>query len=159
MSDCPICFEVIGDKNCVVTECGHSFHTKCLMQNVAFNGFGCPYCREAMATEVEEEEEEEEEEDDDHALRGMRMFYNRVNGDPHDEEDLEEELDYLTPTVKPTAEFIAQKLSDQGVTVEHFVKAMLKDIQEYESEEEESERLDDELFEKIIAVIRDFQTA
>ena len=88
MTDCPICMDVIeGTKNCVTTDCGHQFHTNCLMKSVAHNGFGCPYCRTVMAEEVDEEEtiytdddEEDEEYDDegeelynDYALRGLRF--------------------------------------------------------------------------------------
>jgi hypothetical protein len=48
-SDCAICLEIIEEgKNCVTTECGHMFHTSCLMRNVHTNGFACPYCRTAM---------------------------------------------------------------------------------------------------------------
>ena len=60
MSDCPICMETIeGTKNIVVTECGHSFHCKCLMQNAAHNGFGCPYCRNALAEEPVEDDDDD----------------------------------------------------------------------------------------------------
>jgi len=38
----------IGDKNQVVTDCGHIFHASCLMQHVSYNGYGCPYCRKNM---------------------------------------------------------------------------------------------------------------
>ena len=80
--DCPICMDCIESttKNCVTTECGHCFHTNCLMQSVAHNGFGCPYCRSTMAEVPEEEEsdwsheeedEEEEEMFDEDALRGF----------------------------------------------------------------------------------------
>lgn len=49
--DCPICYEAISPhKNCVTTECGHSFHTSCLLKHTAFNGYGCPYCRTELAT-------------------------------------------------------------------------------------------------------------
>jgi len=64
--ECPICIEIIDfKKNCVTTECGHCFHTNCLMTSVAHNGFGCPYCRTAMAQEIKEEEEDNEEEDNE----------------------------------------------------------------------------------------------
>lgn len=47
--ECPICFDSINPKvNSVITECGHRFHSKCLMENVMHNGFGCPYCRSDM---------------------------------------------------------------------------------------------------------------
>ena len=55
--DCPICLDCIEtSKNCVTTECGHCFHTSCLMTSVAHNGFGCPYCRAKMAEEPEKKE-------------------------------------------------------------------------------------------------------
>ena len=44
--DCPICLTTInGDNNKVITDCGHTFHCICLMQNVSVNGFACPCCR------------------------------------------------------------------------------------------------------------------
>ena len=64
--ECPICFECVEPtKNCVTTECGHCFHTNCLMKNVAHNGFGCPYCRTAMAEEPEESEDGDDDESDE----------------------------------------------------------------------------------------------
>ena len=99
--DCPICMDVIeGNNNRVTTECGHCFHTSCLMTSVAHNGFGCPYCRSKMAEEQEQEEESEygseyeeeneEEEYHDYALRGLRFFTNNLNGEQHDEEDIQD---------------------------------------------------------------------
>lgn len=51
--ECPICLvsmESGTDKNKVTTDCGHCFHTNCLMQNVVRNGFECPLCRTNIAT-------------------------------------------------------------------------------------------------------------
>ena len=51
--ECPICMENIElNKNCVKTECGHDFHSNCLIKSIAFNGFGCPYCRFEMVEEM-----------------------------------------------------------------------------------------------------------
>ena len=59
--ECPICMDQIeGEKNKVTTECGHCFHTSCLMKNVVHNGFGCPYCRDAMADEPADNNSDEE---------------------------------------------------------------------------------------------------
>lgn len=67
--ECPICMDPIdGNKNSVVTECGHKFHCSCLMKNSCHNGFDCPMCRSAMVEDMEDDEEEEDEhdhEDDD----------------------------------------------------------------------------------------------
>jgi len=63
--DCPICMEVIQTNiNLVITECGHTFHTRCLLTNIVHNGFGCPYCRTEMIPEELLQEEEDDEEDD-----------------------------------------------------------------------------------------------
>lgn len=64
ISECPICFDSISStSNNTITECGHRFHTNCLMKNVLHNGFGCPYCRTAMCEEPEEVDGSEEDED------------------------------------------------------------------------------------------------
>lgn len=141
--ECPICMDTIeGLCNRVVTECGHAFHCSCLMQNAAHNGFGCPYCRTKMAEEPEEEEDEEDEEDDEvtvfveDALTSFRMFHQRINGDEVEEEpaeewesvdgsddedaDEDEEQD-----VMPTADYVAQKLTERGITLEDLVKNIL----------------------------------
>ena len=59
--ECPICMDCIESttNNCVTTECGHCFHTNCLMKSVAHNGFGCPYCRTAMAEQPEEDDDDD----------------------------------------------------------------------------------------------------
>jgi len=56
MCECPICFEPIGDKNNITTECGHKFHANCLMTNISCNGFSCPCCRAVM---IEKEQNNE----------------------------------------------------------------------------------------------------
>ncbi len=49
-NDCPICYDTLdfGGKNCMRTECGHEFHTSCIMTTIHNSGFKCPYCREMM---------------------------------------------------------------------------------------------------------------
>lgn len=110
VDECPICLEVVEVRaNRVITECGHIFHCKCLVTNIAHNGFACPYCRTAMAEKVEDDDNNDdwgtgewyfgppqESDDDDsvsvagpglesHLLRGMRWFFQRV--DPQDDDD------------------------------------------------------------------------
>ena len=66
IKECPICLDdIIGLKNCVTTDCGHTFHCRCLLTNIAHNGFACPFCRAALADVAEDEEEDEDEEDED----------------------------------------------------------------------------------------------
>ncbi len=152
--ECPICMEVIsGTKNIVTTECGHCFHTNCLMTSVAHNGFGCPYCRTQMAAapEVDSDDDDDDDsawgsydEDDDeelygdHALRGARWLFQRANGEEvDDEEDIqdegEENRENLDIIVKPSVEFLVRKLVSQGVTMENMVQALLVDHDEYDN--------------------------
>ena len=161
-ANCSICLENIGIGNSVITECGHSFHANCLMKNVAFNGFGCPYCRTVMAkvpTEDSEsvESESDESELEEYILRGFRFFTNNLNSDDHDSNDILHEISENELDIKPTIEYITEKLIEQGVTMQDFVKAMLKDIREYEEFEEEYDLIDDELFEKVRNTILIYQ--
>jgi hypothetical protein len=125
-----------------------------------------------MAEEVADEEsdyDDEEEEEDmfhDDALRGLRLFMNNLEGDAHDEEDIEEETEYEEennaveePTEEPTAppaSFIAQKLTQQGVTIEDLVKILLIGHDEYDHQSEELERCDNEIFGRVRAIISNY---
>jgi len=172
--DCPICMDSIEfNKNCVTTECGHCFHASCLMTSVAHNGFGCPYCRTTMAEEVKDDESteyesvDEDDEDDEDALRGFRFFFNNLNGEEHDQDDVDEEIaneeleqenaaEEQDPNVPSTA-FVAQKLREQGVTFEQLVNMICNlDHEEY-NEDEAAERFNDELFGKIRIVVSNYQ--
>jgi len=125
LSECPICMvEIIGSTNRVTTECGHEFHTKCLLSNIAYNGFGCPYCRSEMVEESvanhlhedddydDDDEDDDDDGEDDHdgedddddvvdeieesdILRGMRFMLQRVTGEIlTNEDDTQDEDDY-----------------------------------------------------------------
>jgi hypothetical protein len=174
--DCPICMDCIESttRNCVTTECGHCFHTNCLMTSVAHNGFGCPYCRTAMAEEPEqdeetlwtnEDEEDEEEMFDDDALRGFRFFFNNIYGENHNEADIEEEItnEVSAQDVEqedhsnvPTTDFVAQRLKEQGVTFEQLIH-MLCNIEHEEYEDNDAaERFCDELFGKIRIIVSNY---
>jgi hypothetical protein len=165
--DCPICMEEIEcTKNCTTTECGHCFHSSCLMKSVAHNGFGCPYCRSVMAEEIKDEEEVEdwesvssEEEEDDYALRGFRFLMNNLLGEQHDSEDEEEEKADEENSVeeeiivKPSAEYLTQKLIEQGITMEQMVRALLLRHDEYEADDATNMRIDGQIFGKMRSII------
>lgn len=175
-NDCPICMEIIElNKNYVTTECGHCFHANCLMTSVAHNGFGCPYCRTAMA-EVPKEEEtdedewsvvsEEEEMFSDYALLGFRFFQNNINGESFDPEDVEDEDEIASEEEeeasveeeddKPSAAFVAQKLIEQGVTMEQLVKSLLSGCHDEYGMEEELSRADDDVYGKFRVIISNY---
>jgi hypothetical protein len=154
-TECPICMDTfVGHLNKVVTECGHAFHCSCLMQNVAHNGFGCPYCREKMADEVEEEDtivswdDEEVTVFDEDALTSFRMFHQRLNGEEVEEEEEEEENDWSTVSdeeeeeeeaaveeehyeILPSSQYVADKLAENGITYEDLVKSLLESEHDY----------------------------
>jgi hypothetical protein len=175
--DCPICMDCIEStsKNCVTTECGHCFHTNCLMKSVAHNGFGCPYCRTAMAEQPEEDdddsfwadEDEDEEMFDDYALRGFRFFFNNINGQPHDEEDItaENEDNESIPDEEqvnsnniPSTEIVAQKLREQGVTFDQLVKMICAlDHHGYDQHEEEAEEFEEKLHGMVEKIVADYK--
>jgi|LauGreDrversion4_1035100.scaffolds.fasta_scaffold54375_2 hypothetical protein len=170
--DCPICMEDIEcTKNCITTECGHCFHASCLMKSVAHNGFGCPYCRSAMADDIKAEDDEWESvesfEDDEYALRGLRFFMNNIEGDEHDQYDMEDEdiddeedressVEVEEEEPKPSAAYLTEKLLEQGITMEQMVKAMLLRHDEYEAEEEAYDRVDGQIFGKIRSIIHNY---
>ena len=171
--DCPICMDIVeGNNNRVTTDCGHCFHTSCLMKSVAHNGFGCPYCRTVMAEEVADEEseydddeDEEEEIFDDYILRGFRFFMNNVNGEEHEQDDIEEEYEDQREEQtdedqgeqdKPAPYLITQKLMEQGVNMEDLVKIILLEHNEYEREDEEYNRIADDMFGKLRIIISNY---
>jgi hypothetical protein len=166
--ECPICMDNIEmNKNCITTECGHRFHCSCLMKNAATNGFGCPYCRSVMAEEPDSDDESDDESDEEemraeaYSLASMRWMFQRLTGEEMDEieeEESEEEEDLEEEVVKPSAQFIAQKLQEQGVTLEDMVKCMLLEHEEYinRRDEEILERASDEMFGKFRIIISNF---
>jgi hypothetical protein len=92
MPDCPICYERIAAAvNCVVTECGHLFHTSCLLTHTSYNGYGCPCCRKQLANPVTSVEDNDEEmrflpdDSDQYVLDGARWLFQRANNEETDD--------------------------------------------------------------------------
>lgn len=49
IKECPICYDCVSNNvNMTTTECGHCFHTSCLLKSCSINGFNCPMCRNNM---------------------------------------------------------------------------------------------------------------
>ena len=58
LQECPICMDVIDMvKNCSTTDCGHCFHTSCLVRNIQVNGINCPFCRTIMTKQDNKDKE------------------------------------------------------------------------------------------------------
>jgi hypothetical protein len=85
--ECPICFEVVGEINRTVTECGHVFCTKCLLRSYDLNT-ACPCCRYVLN---EREEEDDYSDDDEYYIEDPvtddENDWSTIDGDEDDEED------------------------------------------------------------------------
>lgn len=138
-NDCPICMEtILGDSNRVVTECGHCFHTNCLMTHVAMRGFGCPYCRNQMMTYMEEPEEEQMDEsyvpEQTQDISSIIAYEEDVVPNILTLDDLnleEEEEDAPRENSPPSPNVMAQKLLERGVTFESLVQLLMGELPEY----------------------------
>ena len=144
--ECPICMDVIeGNRNVVTTECGHTFHCKCMMTNVAHNGFACPLCRSDMVEMPEEEEDEdaparyEDSSDDGYDSDEEASRAEDYDGESDYGDDLEDIINY-------------HKSAIQEETENHMLRGMRwmfqreteDEEQEYEDNEDESEASDND---------------
>jgi hypothetical protein len=129
-----------------------------------------------MAEEVAEEnsdyddesESEEYEQYDDYALRGLRLFNNNINGEDHDQEDLDEEEEDAEQeeadeetvaeeaVAPPPVSYVAQKLAEQGVTMETLLKAVLCSVNNYERDYEDFERVENEIFGRVSSILNNY---
>jgi len=122
-TECPICMEIIDlCKNCSTTECGHKFHSNCLMKSIAFNGFGCPYCRFEMVEEIDDSEDEDDEEGEEEGEEGQEEG---EEGEGDEDEDYEGEDDENENQPLPSFELIQKKFIDKGITYESLVKTIM----------------------------------
>jgi len=139
-TECPICMEIIDlCKNCSTTECGHKFHSNCLMKSIAFNGFGCPYCRFEMVEEIDDSEDEDDDEYQEDEEAGEEGEGGNGDGDEDDDEDDSEdddEDDEPNPNEPlPSFELIQKKFIEKGITYECLVKTILFNSMVYDKSE------------------------
>jgi hypothetical protein len=122
-------------------------------------------------SDYDDDEEEIYEQYDDYALRGLRFFNNNINGEQHDQEDLDdededssepeqeddeevvEEADEVTP---PPVSYVAQKLVEQGVTMEQLLKAVLCSCHDYERDYEDFERVENEIVGRVSTILNNY---
>lgn len=181
LNECPICMDIIGDKNCLTTECGHKFHTNCMFSNIDHNGFICPCCRAQMIAENNDSDDDTDTDTDtdtgtdyesvdetisdepgsfsEDSLRGLRLLTNLLEGHEHDQADVLAEYNYVNEAVLivPPREIIQQKLIEKGVTYEQLVAWILIDHLEYTNQEDELETISGNLFEKIKEIIVEYR--
>jgi hypothetical protein len=124
-----------------------------------------------MAEEPEDEDEDEDDEEDEEEvinetnyLRGFRLFWNNMNGEEHDEEDILYEVQFEEfnhdeaeeeeqPINIPSHEFIANKLQTKGVSYNDLVKALLGRGDHPEYPEYDYQNLDNEVYGRIRSII------
>jgi hypothetical protein len=158
-NECSICYDIVNkNNNCVITECGHCFHTTCLMKNVALNGYSCPLCRRSLGKE-----------DDDTTVTTTELYGTHRNSDASERSETMfgvtfrdlatlQTSNVQSPVEKPSPAFITEKLIEQGITMEQLVKALLKDHDEYDVEETEFINIDDDLFGVLRTIISNYTT-
>ena len=134
--ECSICLEnIIGVSNKVVTDCGHTFHCKCIMTNISFNGFSCPFCRNAMA------DLQEDSDSDSNSDSGSDSHPNTIISTEEDDDDDYEDVSddnsvhyinqrnelrrVVNDEIMPESGLIIKILQEQGYTMEDLVKLHL----------------------------------
>ena len=110
MSECPICLEEFKHDDALSkTECGHTFHSKCIFRAITVN-INCPSCRTPMVqitsgTEnVSQGPQEQTLEHDFNHIGLIRMINDRLLNDdssgPHNIETNDEETDLNIPNFR-----------------------------------------------------------
>ena len=140
-TECPICMEIIDlCKNCSTTECGHQFHSNCLMKSIAFNGFGCPYCRFEMVEEIDDSEDEDYEDDADEQDEGEdEEDQEALEDDEEAHEGNEEDDEQNSNEQLPSFELIQKKFIEKGITYECLVKSIMFNSMVYDKNEKFTE--------------------
>jgi hypothetical protein len=144
------------------------------MQNIAHNGFGCPYCRVKMADTKEDElgcwQDDDEDEEisvissvfGDDVLATFRMFHQQLNGEEVEEDDEDEDEESSDDEdeeddehfIMPDSNFVTQKLQERGITMEDLVKDILyQEHSNWGQNYDEFERRSSEIFGQFRAVI------
>ena len=166
--ECPICLDaIIGSNNKTITDCGHKFHTSCLMQNVSLNGFGCPYCRDKLFKPIDKEIVKEPlipynfhmEEMENYVLRGFRWLDQRNNNDNLEPEypdyypNVDENIDDWRGIMAPLEEVI-KELKKSKINNNELIEYILEDYKF----ENLRENLKNKSFKKIYTKLRQIDT-
>ena len=114
--ECPICLEELDAvKNRATTECGHCFHTSCLVKHSVLTNIVCPLCRTDLADIPEEEyESDDESQDSDDSDDDSDATTNSDNSEE------EEEVVH-----RRTITQILSVMARQNITNRHLVSALI----------------------------------
>ena len=115
LQTCAICLDDIQEcKNCTTTECGHTFHSTCIFQNLCHR-IECPMCRVELIAMPNEEDDDGDDGDDGE------------DGDEDDSDnDSEEEFDGVEEEAPRMSVInLTKRLVSMGYTMEDMVMAHL----------------------------------
>ena len=119
-NECVICLETLTNTKCCTTDCGHTFHSKCIFRNFK-NSFDCPLCRQELvekdSDEDDDEDSEGEYEDDDDETNSY---------DSHSVNTAIEESDETNPE-KLRIQQIYEAIKKKGYTELDFISFLLID--------------------------------
>lgn len=166
---CSICLDDIDlNKNKLITECGHIFHTSCLLKNASINGFQCPMCRTVLVEEPEDDDDDDDEAEDDelyteYALRGMRFLFQQASGqeiveadEDYDEYETIDDDETENNIVVPTFEHIIEQLRINNVSMEDVVKTLVSENYDGYSQ---NEFANDDMFSLLDRIVIDYVPA
>jgi hypothetical protein len=153
MMECPICIDDINPtRNCIITDCNHTFHASCMLKSIVHGNFDCPCCRFELAespVEEEDEDEDEDEEEDEEAeyelYVGFRALFVRAEGNEYVEEDEEEEENDDDVELNIPLIYFVNKLRSLNYTYEDLVKVFADEACYKEELEERSVGLIDKV--------------
>lgn len=123
-NECPICYDEIADNsNKTITECGHCFHSNCLIKHAILTNQGCPLCRQQLA-DIEKQEEESDDENYSDSDSDDDSY------DDSDDDQSQESTRPITATVsrKRTIDHILRELKRRNLTERHVIAALLTSV-------------------------------
>jgi hypothetical protein len=112
------------------------------MDNIAYNGFGCPSCRKQMTNvcfcdcETNSSFSEYNNNTDDYMLTSFRIFHQQINGEEITEEDtIDNEIneEHNEESNYPDFSYVSQKLLERNISFEDLVKHILHELHDYNS--------------------------
>ena len=156
MMECPICMDEINTtRNCIITDCNHTFHASCMLKSIVFGNFDCPCCRfelaESPVEEDDDDDEEYNEEEDEYELYvGFRALFVRAEGNEYVEEDEEDEQDIVLDI---PLNYFVNKLRTLNYTYEDLVKIIADEV----CNKDEIEDRSFDLLEKVHELAQNYQ--
>jgi hypothetical protein len=115
--ECPICYDEITNKsNKTITECGHCFHSSCLIKHAILTKTGCPLCRQQLADIPDADSSDSDSSDYDSS---------DYEEDSSDEEDEDERPVTAMVSRKRTIDHILAEMKRNNITERHLIYTLL----------------------------------